>query len=104
MNKETIEVIRKMESEMIKAISAVVGELELADLAGVKKEGIDRRPIAMTCETNAVKSLLGSFNTIESHAVLGPYTATHFAPFLRQVIELLVATNKRIDKLEEKLG
>ena len=89
MNKETFEVIRTMESKLIKAISAVAGEMER-----------EARPVASNCETYGAKALQINMNIQYPRS-------TSFTPdihFLRDAIELLVATNQRIDKLEEKLG
>ena len=97
MNKETLEVIRTMESKLIKAVSAVAGELER-----------EAKPIAMNCETNAAKELLGRMDTsyVKQHNALGTRDVTYpnSITYLREAIQLLVAVNKRIDKLEEKLG
>jgi hypothetical protein len=98
MNKETLEVIRKMESEMIKAISAVAEELE--------REVINQRPIASNCETNAAKELLGRLDNSFPLADTGFSLADngYLPSFLRKTIELLIVTNQRINKLEAQNG
>ena len=91
MNKETLEVIRTMESKLIKAVSAVAGEMER-----------EAKPIASNCETQTAKALQMNIN-IQYPRSSASYTNPYIR-FLRETIELLVATNQRIDKLEAQNG